>query len=153
MGTPTVPAMIARQLVQKMAGGPPSGPSPLGPGAAAITNTNPAGMAGEQVSRQLAELQGADPQIILKILQQIKSQIVAIYARTAFSMPSVSRNVAQMQKFTDKAIEESEKAAATAQTVNPIANNASIPNPQGGNNDQATQSMGLQQFAGTPGAQ
>jgi hypothetical protein len=146
--------MMARQLVQKLAGGaapggagiPQGGPSPMGPGAQGAINANPAAQAGDQVSRQLAELQGADPDALLKTLQQIKSMIVAIYVRASFQMPGVARNVAQVQKYLDNAIKEAEQAAATAATVSPIANNASIPNPQGG------AGMGLQDFASGGGA-
>lgn len=119
----------------------------MGPGAPAQMNAQPGAQAGDQVARQLAELQGADPGAILKTLQQIKSIIVPIYVRAAFQMPGVSRNIAQAQKYLDNAIKEAEQAAATASTVqaNPIANNASIPNPQG-------QGMGLQDFASGGGA-
>lgn len=103
--------------------------------------------AGDQVSRQLAELQGADPGAILKALQQVKSIVVALYPRTAFSLPPVSRNLAQMQKYLDGAIKEAEQASATAGTVGaqggPIANGAAIPNPQ---------VPGLQDFASGGGA-
>lgn len=151
MAIPSTPAMLARQVVERLAagGGPPQGgpggPSPLGPGAAAITNARPGGsMAGDQVASQLAELQGADPNAILNMLKQQKSIAVAIYVRTAFTMPGVSRNMAQMQKYIDNAIKEAEQGAATNQAVSPIANNASIPNPQGGN--ESGPGMGLQQF-------
>ena len=149
MATPSLPAMAARQLVQRLAQGQgPQGPSPLGQGAPAITNANPARMAGQQVASQLAELQGADPQSTQKMLQQIKSIVVAMYARTAFTMPGVSRNLAQMQKYLDNAIKEAEQGTATAQAVSPIANNASIPSPQQGGGKGGEQQMGLQQFAG-----
>ena len=155
MATPGLPAMMARQLVQKLAGGgpPQGGPSPMGPGAPGAMNAQPGGppggQAGDQVAKQLSELQGADPGAILKTLQQVKAIIVPIYVRAAFQMPGVSRNIAQVQKYLDNAISEAEKAAATASTVqpSPIANNASIPQPQGPEGG-----MGLQDFASGGGA-
>jgi len=154
MATSGLPAMMARQLVQKLAGGaspggagmPQGGPSPMGAAAPAMQNANPASQAGDQVARQLSELQGADPDALLKTMQQIKSMVVSIYVRAAFQMPGVARNIAQVQKYLDNAIKEAEQAAATAATVTPIANNASIPNPQGQGG------AGLQDFASGGGA-
>lgn len=113
-----------------------------------MQNASPADQSGQQVAQQLAELKGADPGSTLKMLQQMKSQVVAMYSRTAFSMPGVSRNLAQMQKYLDNGIKECEQAAATASTVqSPIANNAGINNPlqQGGEGNPPL--PGLQSFA------
>lgn len=140
---PQLASIMARQLVQKLAGGgapPPQG----GPPQAAAMNANPSSSAGQQISQQLAELQGADPGSTLKILQQMKSMAVAMYPRTAFTIPGVARNIAQAQKYLDNAIKEAEQAAATASTVKPpIANSTGI-TPQ-----QPNQSglPGLQQFS------
>jgi hypothetical protein len=85
---------------------------------------------------------------MLQALQQVKSIVVTLYMRSAFTVPGVSRNVAQAQKYIDNAIKEAEQAQATAQTVQgpgPIANNAAVPNPQG-------PGMGLQDFASGGGA-
>lgn len=140
MGTPALPAMLARQMVQKLAGsGAPGGQSGM-PGQPPPSGDAPPDQAGQQIQTQLAELQGADPNSIMKLLQQIKSQLVAIYPRAAFTIPGVSRNVAQAQKYLDSAIKECEQAAATASTVqSPIANQAGQP-PRGA-------PEGLQQFA------
>lgn len=157
MASPGLPAMMARQLVQKLAGGgappqggPPPGASPMGPGAPAQMNAQPGGQAGDQVGRQLSELQGADPGAMLQALQQVKSIIVPLYVRAAFQVPGVARNIAQAQKYIDNAIKEAEQAAATASTVQgpPIANSAAIPNPQG----PGMGGMGLQDFASGGGA-
>ena len=136
-----IAGIMARMLASKMAGG---GPQP--PGA------NPGGAppqggptAGSQISQQLAELQGADPASMLKILQQVKSMLVALYPRSAFTVPGVARNVAQAMKYMDNGIKEAEQAAATASTVKPpIANNTGI-TPQ--TPDQSPSLPGLQQFS------
>jgi len=156
MGTanPALAQMMARQLVQKIAGagggapagGPPAGPGgpmppppgmmgqggpgaggPPGPGA---PPTTPAGL---QLSQQLAELQGADPDAMVKSLTSIKSVAVSLYTRAAFTAPGVTRNLAQVVKYLDNSIQEAEKAAATTAAAGPIANNAAIPNPAGQN--------------------
>lgn len=145
MGSPALPAMMARQLIAKLAGGgaPQGGPQGLPPGGGGLAQGNPEqpDQAGQQIGAQLAELQGADPNSIMKMLQQIKSQLVAIYPRTAFTIPEVASNVANCQKYLDKAIKSCEQAAATANTVQqPIANQAGQP-------QRGPQQPGLNDFA------
>ena len=152
-GNPALAQMMARQLIAKIGGQggaptapggplppppgmtgqagpgaipPPSGGPPGGPGAPGSPPTPPAGM---QLSQQLAELQGADPDAIIKSLTQMKSMAVQHYTRAAFTMPGVTRNLAQVVKFLDNSIQEAEKAAATTAAAGPIANNAAIQNP------------------------
>ena len=165
-GNPALAQMMARQLIAKIGGqgGPPAGPGgPMppppgmtgqaGPGAA---GAGPAGMppggpgaggpggpgspptppAGMQLSQQLAELQGADPDAIIKSLTQMKSMAVQHYTRAAFTMPGVTRNLAQVVKFLDNSIQEAEKAAATTAAAGPIANNAAIQNPSAAQSSQ-----------------
>ena len=110
------------------AGGPPGpggGPPPPGPNA---PPTTPAGL---QLSQQLAELQGADPDAMVKSLTSIKTVAVQLYTRAAFTMPGVTRNLANVVKYLDNCIQDAEKAAATTAAAGPIANNAAIPNPAG----------------------
>jgi hypothetical protein len=155
-GNPALAQMMARQLIGKLAGGgqggPPSapgGPMPpppgmtgqAGPGAMPPPGAGPGGPgappmppAGMQLSQQLAELQGADPDAIIKSLTQMKSMAVQHYTRAAFTMPGVTRNLAQVVKYLDNSIQEAEKAAATTAAAGPIANNAAIQNPSGNNN-------------------
>lgn len=110
-----VRAMMARQLIQRMA---------QGQGGA-----NEQGM-GAQLGSQFSQLQGADPQFMLKALNQIKVMMVPLYGRAAFAVPEVSRHIAQAQKSVDAAIKAAEQGAATQKSVQPqIANNAAMPNP------------------------
>ena len=164
-GNPALAQMMARQLIGKLAagpgpaaggapnGGPPAGPGgpmppppgmtgqggPSGPGAGGPPST-PAGL---QLSQQLAELQGADPDAMIKSLTSMKSMAVQQYTRAAFTMPGVKRNLAQVVKYLDNSIQEAEKAAATTAAAGPIANNAAIPNPAGQN--APVMGMGSQQ--------
>ena len=162
---PALAQMMARQLIAKMgasagppagpggpmppppgmigqagpgAGGPMPPPSPGGPGGPPST---PAGL---QLSQQLAELQGADPDAMVKSLNSMKSMAVQQYTRAAFTMPGVTRNLAQVVKYLDNSIQEAEKAAATTQAAGPIANNAAIPNPAGQNGSAPVSGMGSQ---------
>ena len=151
---------MARQLIGKMAGaggapgGPPTGPggpmppSPgmtgqAGPGAAGPGGP-PSTPAGLQLSQQLAELQGADPDAMVKALTSTKSLLVTQYTRAVFTIPGVARNLAQAVKYLDNSIQEAEKAAATTAAAGPIANNAAIPNPAGQNGMSPVSGMGSQ---------
>lgn len=110
-----VRAMMARQLIARMAGGQ--------------GGANDQSM-GAQLGGQFAQLQGADPQFMLKALNQIKMMMVPLYGRAAFAVPEVSRHIAQAQKSVDAAIKAAEQGAATQQSVRPqIVNNAAMPNP------------------------
>ena len=154
-GNPALAQMMARQLIGKLAGGAPGAPGasgpPVGPGGpmppppgmvgaggapgpgGPDPNAPPSTPAGLQLSQQLAELQGADPDAMIKSLTSMKSMAVQHYTRAAFTMPGVTRNLAQVVKYLDNSIQEAEKAAATTAAAGPIANNAAIPNPAGQN--------------------
>ena len=147
-GNPALAQMMARQLIGKLAGGAPNGGPPAGPGGpmppppgmtgqggpgAGGPGGPPSTPAGLQLSQQMAELQGADPDAMIKSLTSMKSMAVQQYTRAAFTMPGVTRNLAQVVKYLDNSIQEAEKAAATTAAAGPIANNAAIPNPAGQN--------------------
>ena len=163
---PALAQMMARQLIQKIAGaggGPAAGGAPTGPGGPMPPppgmmgqggppgggppppgpNSPPTTPAGLQLSQQLAELQGVDPDAIIKGLTGMKSMAVQFYTRAAFTLPGVTRNLAQVVKYLDNCIQEAEKAAATTAAAGPIANNAAIPNPAGQN--APVNGMGSQQ--------
>ena len=161
-GNPALAQMMARQLIGKLAGGGAPGAGPAGPGGPlppppGMTGQAGPGMppgggpgaggpgapgsppmppAGLQLSQQLAELQGADPDAIVKSLTQMKSMAVQHYTRAAFTMPGVTRNLAQVVKYLDNSIQEAEKAAAATSAAGPIANNAAIQNPSAAQSSQ-----------------
>ena len=112
-------------------GAAPGGMPPSGGGPGGDPNGPPSTPAGLQLSQQLAELQGADPDAMVKSLTSIKSVAVSLYTRAAFTLPGVTRNLANVVKYLDNSIQEAEKAAATTAAAGPIANNAAIPNPAG----------------------
>lgn len=153
-GNPALAQMMARQLIGKIAGagGAPGGPAGPLPGAGPSPapgpgpDSPPTTPAGLQLSQQLAELQNADPDAMVKSLASIKSVAVSLYTRAAFTLPGVTRNLAQVVKYLDNSIHEAEKAAATTAAAGPIANNAAIPNPSGQNGSAPV--LGLQSQPG-----
>ena len=91
--------------------------------------------AGQQLSQQLSELKGADPQLLTKAGEQVKAMLLAIQVRTAFQVPEAARHAAQAQKSIDGMLKALQQASATANTVSsPIVNNAGMTpnqNPEG----------------------
>ncbi len=115
--------MQARQMVEQLA--------KRGPGQGGATPD----AAGQQLSQQLSELKGADPQLLVKAAEQMKAMALAIQVRTAFQVPNAAKHLAKVQQSIDAAIKELQQAAATANTVSsPIVNSAGMsPNqPQPG---------------------
>jgi hypothetical protein len=120
-----VRGMQARQMVEQLA---KRGPQQGG---------NSPDAAGQQLSQQLSELKGADPQLLVKAAEQMKSMSLAIQVRTAFQVPNASRHFAKAIDAINAGIKELQQAAATANTVSsPIVNQAGLspnmPQPQGG---------------------
>jgi hypothetical protein len=70
---------------------------------------------------------------MVKSLTSMKGMAISLYPRAAFTMPGVTRNLANVVKYLDNSIQEAEKASATTAAAGPIANNAAIPNPAGQN--------------------
>jgi hypothetical protein len=82
---------------------------------------------GQQLSQQLSELKGADPQLLAKAAEQMKAMGLAIQVRTAFQVPDAARHFATAQKAIDAGIKALQQASATANTVSaPIVNNAGM---------------------------
>jgi hypothetical protein len=136
---PPPPAMLGQ-------GGPGAGGpgGPGGPGSPDSGGGPPTTPPGLQLSQQLAELQNADPDAMVKGVNSAKSICVSLYTRAAFTMPGVTRNLMQAIKYLDNAIQEAEKAAATTAAAGPIANNAAIPNPAGQNGSAPVAGLGSQ---------
>lgn len=132
-----VRAMQARNLVEQLAqrGGPEQG------------GASPSA-AGGQLSQQMSELNGADPQMLVKATEQIKAMLLAIQVRAAFTIPEAARHAASAQKSIDGMLKALTQATATANTVSaPIVNNAGMsPNnvgaqPGGGGQEQQLPGM------------
>lgn len=121
MGSPAsspvdMKSMVANQMVKRLAAHGPQGSEPS--------------QAGRQLSEQMSQLAGADPKMLSKAAEQVKSMLVAIYTKTAFQVPEAARHAATAQKAVDQMLKALEQAAATLQTVqSPIVNNAGMSDP------------------------
>lgn len=109
-------------------------------GAGPSTTGGPTGaapdMAQAGLSSQLSQLQSADPGAVHKKLMSMKQDTVDLLPQIAFSLPAVTKHLANLLKALDGAIKEAEQAATTQKTVeaSPIAMSAANlgGSPQGG---------------------
>lgn len=129
-----VQGMRASQLVQQLA---------QQKGAGGSQGAGSPDASGQQLSQQLSELKGADPQLLVKAAEQMKAMATAIYVRTSFQVPEAARHIAQATKSLDAAIKALQQASATANTVSsPIVNQAGLSPNQPGATPPPPEGMG-----------
>lgn len=120
MGSP-VQASLSRQLIQRLAQS-----QMQGGGQPASASSTPDAV-GQQLSSQFSQLAGADPNLLLKASQQLKQMLVAIFQRTAFTMPEASRHAGQASKAIDSMIKVLSDGVAAQAAASPIVNSAALP--------------------------
>lgn len=127
--------MMIQQLIQKLAGSGAEGG--MGPGADMPgAGASGAGDASAQLAQQFSQVNGADPELAVKTLMNIKGMLVAIFNQTVFVLPGVARYCGQAMKAIDSAIKDAQQAAQTTQTVrSQIQNNAALSMPMGMGSD------------------
>lgn len=94
------------QVIQSLGAGGTSGPQGQ--------PKDESGMGAQQMS---SELHGADPAFLLKSLQQIKQQLSQLFVMSSMRLPNVSGNIAKTMTQLDRAIKETQQAAATQSVV------------------------------------
>lgn len=85
----------------------------------------------ESLGPTVRELQGADPEYAMKLVNSMKKDIVNnLIPMLAFRAPAASRAIASVLKGLDTAITELQKAQATMNAVGGGIKNSAIPQPQ-----------------------
>jgi hypothetical protein len=103
--------------------------SQAGGGAAGGATGTPG--ASESLGPAVRELQGADPEYAMKLVNSMKKDIVNnLIPMLAFRAPAASRAIASVLKGLDTAINELQKAQATMNAVGGGIKNSAIPQPQ-----------------------
>src|SRR5271167_1716487 len=110
--------MILQMLKSKMGGA--AGPAGAPPGA---------GGTEESLGPATRELQGADPDYALKLVNSLKKQIADMIPTLAFRAPAASRALVSTFKGLDAAIKELQQAQATMNAVGGGIKNSAIPQP------------------------
>jgi hypothetical protein len=120
MGAPGVnPQMILAALKQSQGG--------AGGAAGAATGTPGAS---ESLGPATRELQAADPDYALKIVNALKKQIADMIPTLSFKAPAASRALVSTFKGLDAAIKELQQAQATKNAVGGVVNMSAVPTPQ-----------------------
>ena len=116
------PQMLLAMLKQKSGmGAPGAGPAGTATGA---------GAGEDSVGPAARELQGADPEYALKLINGLKKQIADLIPTLAFRAPAASRALVSTFKGIDAAIKELQQAQATLNAVGGPLNMSAIPQPQ-----------------------
>ena len=109
------PNPLAAMLMSRMGQGAPPGM----PGQSPSGADSASGDAGAQVSQLSSELQGADPQFMMREMTQLKSAMMQLFVRSGMRLPNVAGQIAMAMKQWDRAIKEIQQAQATQQATRP----------------------------------
>jgi hypothetical protein len=122
-------------------GGPPN------PNLAAIMGAlqNKTASPAKNFSEQSAELQGADPTMVLRQLEQINSLLGVLFVKTFEKLPNIANNISATMKALSRAIKEAQQGSSTAEVVGNTGNQPSPINfspALGGGNSSPGMSVG-----------
>lgn len=98
------------------AGGAPPGGGMLSTILGALTNrsaTNP----GQDFSQQSAALQGADPSMVLRQLEQVNQVLGVLFVKTFQTLPNVANQISATMKQLSRAIKEGQQASTVTEAV------------------------------------
>lgn len=94
--------------------------------------TGDGGDAAEQYAQQSAELQGADPQMLVRQLNQMQKLLGVIFVQTIQRLPNVGGQVSKVMSQMTRAIKEAQQAASTAAAVHRPSVDFSAASPSAG---------------------
>jgi hypothetical protein len=94
-------------------GGPPN------PNLAAILGAlqNKTASPAKNFSEQSAELQGADPTMVLRQLEQINSLLGVLFVKTFEKLPNIANNISATMKALSRAIKEAQQGSSVSEVV------------------------------------
>ena len=72
---------------------------------------------GAELSKQQADLQGADPSMTLRQLQQIKEAMGVLFIKTFQTLPNVAGHISKTMTTLDRAIKEAMQASQVGEVV------------------------------------
>lgn len=86
-------------------------------------STNP----GQEYSEQSAALQGADPSMILRQLEQVNQVLGVLFVKTFQTLPNVANQISATMKSLSRAIKEGQQASNVGEVVKNSENSGSPP--------------------------
>jgi len=96
---------------------------------------------GQSLSQQSAELQGADPTMVLRQLEQVHQVLGVLFIKTFQTLPNVANQISSTMKQLSRALKEAQQAGSVSEVVGKNEENAG-PQPvsfgpaMGGQNSQ-----------------
>ena len=72
---------------------------------------------GQQLSQQSAQLQGADPSMVLRQLEQINQVLGVLFVKTFQTLPNIANQISATMKQLSRAIKEAQQGATTSEAV------------------------------------
>lgn len=116
---------MARQIVDGLSA---KGQNPQAQGP---SGAQPPEMAQQVLGQRMAELQGADPQMGMKKLNQMKQDVVQLIPQYAFRVPGMSKHLSALLKALDGALKEMETASSTQGAVSKLGSSMASNNEPG----------------------
>ena len=72
---------------------------------------------GQDLSKQMGELQGADPSMVLRQLESVNQVLGVLFVKTFQALPNVANQISATMKALSRAIKETQQASSTTETV------------------------------------
>jgi hypothetical protein len=96
-------------------GAPPAGGGGLSTILGALQNktSNP----GQDLSKQMGDLQGADPSMILRQLESVNQVLGVLFVKSFQTLPNVANQISTTMKALSRALKEAQQASQVGETV------------------------------------
>jgi hypothetical protein len=72
---------------------------------------------GQDLSKQMGELQGADPSMILRQLDSVNQVLGVLFVKSFQALPNVANKISATMKALSSAIKEAQQASSVSETV------------------------------------
>lgn len=101
---------------------------------------------GKDLSQQFSDVQGADPTMVLRQLEQLNQALAILFVKTFQSQPNLAGYIQAASKAVSRCLKEAQKGAETSEVVG-RASELNQPPPisfspaQQGNNSEPSQSV------------
>jgi hypothetical protein len=98
------------------------GPNPLTLALGALQNKSAA--PGASLSQQSAELQGSDPTMVLRQLEQVNQVLGVLFIKTFQTLPNVANQISATMKQLSRALKEAQQGSSVSEVVGKNEENA-----------------------------
>jgi hypothetical protein len=103
---------------------------------------------GRDLGERLAEVQGADPSMVLRQLEQVNQVLGVLFVKTFQSLPNVANQISATMKQLSRAVKEAQQASNVSETVSGATGQPGQPPPISFSAAQAGENAGPPSYAG-----